>query len=299
MKKMIEIPVRRFVLFLEFLDDFTPPSFPGNAIRGGFGSSLRRSVCASRRERCEDCILRFNCIYSRLFESPIEGRKFAPHPFVFRYPVDEMVYRNGDVMEIELVLIGRYIEEFPYFLHAFREFGKSGIGKERAKFMVKEVKSGGNLVYDGERIFRGWQEPEDFEFVPIGGNRIRVNFLTPLRIIHEGKLVDVPEFYVFYRALARRISLLVKFYGGKFEKKDLTEKARGVKIVKVKGGREKVKRFSSRQGRSMELHGFRGEIVYEGDLGEFMELLRWGEILHVGKSTSFGMGRYVIEKNKI
>jgi CRISPR/Cas system endoribonuclease Cas6 (RAMP superfamily) len=43
--------------------------------------------------------------------------------------------------------------------------------------------------------------------------------------------------------------------------------------------------------------GVVGEAVYEGDLGPFAPLLALGEVLHVGKGTGFGLGRYEIASN--
>lgn len=40
--------------------------------------------------------------------------------------------------------------------------------------------------------------------------------------------------------------------------------------------------------------GFVGEIIFEGEIEPFMPLLKAGEILHVGKGTSFGLGKYRI-----
>lgn len=46
----------------------------------------------------------------------------------------------------------------------------------------------------------------------------------------------------------------------------------------------------------MLLGGFTGEITFEGCLGPFMPIIRAGEALHVGKGTSFGLGKYEIKK---
>jgi hypothetical protein len=45
----------------------------------------------------------------------------------------------------------------------------------------------------------------------------------------------------------------------------------------------------------MRLGGIVGEITYTGNLEPFIPLLRAGEILHAGKNTSFGLGRYTIK----
>ena len=44
----------------------------------------------------------------------------------------------------------------------------------------------------------------------------------------------------------------------------------------------------------MSLGGATGTVSYEGDISDFMLLLRLGEYVHVGKGTSFGLGKYEI-----
>lgn len=45
----------------------------------------------------------------------------------------------------------------------------------------------------------------------------------------------------------------------------------------------------------MKLGGFVGEIKYQSPaIAEFLPLLLAGEILHIGGSTSFGLGKYQV-----
>ncbi len=44
----------------------------------------------------------------------------------------------------------------------------------------------------------------------------------------------------------------------------------------------------------MTLGGFVGEATFAGDFGEFLPMLAWGEVVHMGKAASFGLGRYEI-----
>jgi CRISPR/Cas system endoribonuclease Cas6 (RAMP superfamily) len=41
--------------------------------------------------------------------------------------------------------------------------------------------------------------------------------------------------------------------------------------------------------------GFTGSITFGGDFGSFMQFLLLGEQVHVGKGTSFGLGKYEIK----
>jgi CRISPR/Cas system endoribonuclease Cas6 (RAMP superfamily) len=44
----------------------------------------------------------------------------------------------------------------------------------------------------------------------------------------------------------------------------------------------------------MKLGGFTGQITYSGEIQEFIPYIKLGEIIHIGKNTSFGLGKYVI-----
>jgi CRISPR/Cas system endoribonuclease Cas6 (RAMP superfamily) len=56
-----------------------------------------------------------------------------------------------------------------------------------------------------------------------------------------------------------------------------------------------LSRYSNRQQRKTPLGGFTGTLHLQGDLTPFARLLRTAEILHVGKGTTFGLGRFQIE----
>ena len=47
----------------------------------------------------------------------------------------------------------------------------------------------------------------------------------------------------------------------------------------------------------MMMGGFIGPITFEGDFEVFLPFLLPGEYLHVGKGTSFGLGKYEIFRN--
>ena len=44
----------------------------------------------------------------------------------------------------------------------------------------------------------------------------------------------------------------------------------------------------------MKMGGFIGSITFEGDFKSYLPFLLLGEYIHVGKGTSFGLGKYKI-----
>jgi CRISPR/Cas system endoribonuclease Cas6 (RAMP superfamily) len=44
----------------------------------------------------------------------------------------------------------------------------------------------------------------------------------------------------------------------------------------------------------MKFGGLIGSITYEGKFDKFLPLLKLGEFIHIGKNTTFGLGKYKI-----
>lgn len=127
---------------------------------------------------------------------------------------------------------------------------------------------------------------------------VTLNFLTPTRIYYSGKLTCDLEFHILISQLLRRISMLAYFHCGidisDWDFKGIIAKAKEVTIIKNNLRWYGWQRYSSRQDQKINMGGFVGEITYEGNIAPFLTMLRAGEILHVGKSATFGLGRYEI-----
>ena len=104
-------------------------------------------------------------------------------------------------------------------------------------------------------------------------------------------------FHILTRSLLRRISTLSYFHCGKELECDYKTMIEEAKKITTKSSNLKWfdwDRFSTRQKRKMSLGGLIGSITFQGNITPFLQLLRLGEHLHVGKNTSFGLGRYII-----
>ena len=125
-------------------------------------------------------------------------------------------------------------------------------------------------------------------------------FLTPTRLKFDGKLSPDLEFHILFRNLLRRISLLSYFHCGKeldLDFKGLIESSKNVKVKKENLSWFDWERYSNRQETKMKMGGFVGSISFEGDLEPFLPFLLLGEHIHVGKGTSFGLGKYEVTKS--
>ncbi|MEA3386308.1 MAG: CRISPR system precrRNA processing endoribonuclease RAMP protein Cas6, partial [Thermodesulfobacteriota bacterium] len=159
------------------------------------------------------------------------------------------------------------------------------------------------LIYNGDdKMLRQPDNPIRWSDIltasPQPSAEMRLSFITPTRIKYKNSLTKDLEFHVLFRNLLRRISLLSYFHCGyRLDDrgfKDLIEQARHIKIVKRVLYWHDWERYSNRQETRMKLGGFMGEITYKGDFEPFRQYIRLGEYVHVGKGSSFGLGRYEV-----
>jgi hypothetical protein len=296
------------------LEELDLPAYKGATLRGGFGHALKRVVCALKRQDCGECLLRDRCVYVYLFETPppedtemMRLYPAAPHPFVIEPPPDDLrTVPAGEPLDFGLVLVGNAADYLPYFVYAFNLLGEQGIGRERGRFLLEEVHTsspdGSTRVYSHEDgvLRRGTPFPtwEDIRSRCEAISDVRAltfHFHTPTRIKADDRFVRVPEFHHVMRSLLRRLSSLSYFHCGtrlETDFKGLTESARKIERLSSDLHWYDWERYSSRQKQRMNLGGFVGSATFAGDFREFLPFLAWGEVLHVGKAASFGLGRY-------
>jgi CRISPR-associated endoribonuclease Cas6 len=330
----IEFPFKRFEFQLIPEEPIILPSYKGSTLRGGFGNAFRKVVCALKKNDCDDCILKEKCVYSYVFETPppsdtkiMRKYKAAPHPFVIEPPPEKRrSYTPKDEISFGLTLIGRAIDYLPYFIYTFDELGKMGIGKGRGKYELKTVKSQESKVKSEKQIiyssdtktlksfkpsvlnlhFNSPQPPLKIRGGAEGGGvmSLTLNFLTPARLIYDSHLTLDLEFHMLIRQLLRRISLLSYFHCGidmsDWDFRGIIEKAKEVTVKKRHLKWYEWERYSARQDTRMNMGGFVGEITFEGNIEPFMPLIKAGEVLHVGKGTGFGLGKYgIVRDNRV
>ena len=315
------IRYQNYKFTIEASEPLALPDYKGSTFRGAFGNAFKRVVCALKRNDCRECLLKTRCVYVYVFEtSPPEGTDImgmnkyeaVPHPFVIEPPEEnKRAYNNGDILHFNLILAGKGIDYLPYFLYTFEELGRIGIGKGRGKYKFLSVRDGDDPVYSIEdRVLRNTASKElhiqeDFEPGADTDSDLDLNetitlrFLTPARIKHQRSLAVELDFHILIRSLLRRLCLLYYFHcGGKepsWDYKGIIKEAEKIAIEKDSLAWRDWERYSSRQDVRMKMGGVMGEVTYKGNLKPFTSILKAGSMLHIGKGTSFGLGKYEIQ----
>jgi hypothetical protein len=226
----------------------------------------------------------------------------------------QLEYPENDKIHFYLTLIGSALEYISYFILAFEQIGKKGIGKNRSPFKVERVQVGGENIYDPveKKVLRDFPVFKGTDFLSPENNQVdnrrqansnreslKLYLESPLRIKFDGRFHKDITFEMIVRNLMRRLQLLSAFYcdGPDFvDFTSLIEKSKEVKVINQKINWQQQMRFSYRQERNVSMGGVSGWIEFTGVPVEFMPYLKIGEFLHLGKGTGLGLGKIKIER---
>ena len=293
---------------------YFPPGKAANVLRGAFGTIFRRMACAPSCVDARTCEIAGHCAYALLFEPRQEWSGAAgpsgladwPRPFVFRaLHLDGRRLERGEEFYFDVVLFDSPGKTLPYFVSVFRELAEAGLGasRGRAKLEAVEDLAGGQLVFDGQRMRDVSLTGRRFEFggPPVDGalGRLLVRFLTPTELKVGGELAARPDFGILMRRIRDRVSNLRAFYQGgalEIDFEALADLADRVAMTRCAVHHEEAERRSSRTGMRHSLGGFVGEAEYEGLFGPFVEYLRAGESVGVGRQTVWGKGCFELKE---
>jgi len=207
-------------------------------LRSVLGKELRSMCCVLRQKKCYECSLRYSCVYSWFFETPVPkdnlvaaGRDKATHPFV--HSVLNDVGEETDTISYQITCIGKAVDYVPYIFFALQRAGKNGLFRERIPFHVTDVRYDDSSIYRSEddidmtcppKIWRykavsesTSDHPEKREHDYTDSRTVTVKFITPFRLKKKGVYTsDVTPADIFISA-QRRVASLIGLYGEKNE----------------------------------------------------------------------------------
>ena len=221
-------------------------------------------------------------------------------------------YRPGETFDIGITLYGDAAVYFPYIALAMNHLGQNGTGYGRGRFVVSAIHAlnerAGMMqdLLDATRHLRSPQIPLTGQQVRdwaahLPADKLRIRFLTPTQIRHQGRFLAEPNFCAIIARLLERCQALEYHYGSPapaeiWERRHsmLTMAAQDIRIVQDNTRWVSAQAGSRRSNRRLNLGGFVGEVLLTGNLEPFREWLLWGEALHVGKNAIKGDGWYEI-----
>ena len=275
-------------------------SFPSFIFRSVIGKELRKLSCLFRKKSCNDCDLKFQCAYSRIFESPIEkntivlkGRNYASHPFVIS--TNKKEGEKITEISLNLTLIGNSLDYFSYIFYSIQKAGESGLFGEKIPYKVKEVLvDKKNIINQGGSIntnFKSKVWKLDLDKKRVAKKHFIINFKSPLRLKIRGRYRDAFTYSDFLQSVYRRLEILSLLYGKndqfKYNFLDLSLNKDETSNLVWKD----LKRYSARQGSVIKLGGVVGIMELKGEFTPFeLSLLKGAELFHAGKNPSFGLG---------
>lgn len=293
----------------EFNGEAILPPYKGSTFRGTFGHSLKRITCALQFQQCQTCLLKERCIYSRIFETSASDSNIqTPHPFIIEPSSDEKTnYSEGGAFCFDIILIGWANDYLPYFIYAVQEMGRTGIGKKidgkRSGFVLKKVTDPSGTLFSATEGQIIKAKPSELD-IPMADDadttwdQITIKLITPLRLKFRNKLnLDLP-FHVLVRSMLRRVSLLNIAYGAgdpPLDYRGLVAGAQNVRSLSEDLKWFDWRRYSNRQEQAMLMGGISGSVTYQGEIKTFLPLIKYCEKVHIGKATSFGLGKIELQ----
>ena len=298
---------------LVIMEDGKLPKSKASALRGGMGHALLTTNCI-RDEKCEACDFSKDCLVQRMMYPEMKIRpEFMKtkdsEGFVFECEDTREYFEAGDELEFNLMLIGRTIVYFNQYLQAFSYLGMLGLGVEHVRFQIAKVTNTlGETLVEGTSVYKERltvmyvSDYVRYRFSSgeikrmLDADRCRMVFQSPLSLKFQGKMQEDFRPDALFAAIERRVYILNCYEGLSEEGENIERPAEEhlPMVEKEKVWPVKMKRYSGTQNSKVTFSGIRGWCDLKGLDESMMQLLLAGELLHIGKNTSFGFGKYTL-----
>lgn len=305
-KNKLNIRYVKLHFVLEIVENCRLPKHKSSAIRGGIGEMLLRANCIRNRE-CETCDFTEECIVQRTMYSKYEIQPtFVTSGDSIGYVLECEDYRElfnkGDELRFNLILFGKTICYFSQYMNSVYALGQNGLGKEHSRFAIKAVlntynepiMTGNNMLMERYKIAT-LEDYVSYRKSQLENNPTKIVFITPTSIKYQNEQLKSFNMTAVTTALQRRIYMLNCFEG--VDASDFYNEELDSPEINFQSCKEHwIERYSSRRDSRMRLHGINGEVELMQPLEkDLLDLYLAGEIIHVGKNTSFGFGRLVLK----
>ncbi len=276
-------------------------------LRRVLGRALIEKHCAFGRPLCEPhrgeesrppgdlCSLAEKCPYGILSAASTSPRP----PYALHIPSDEHP-------AIELTLLGPGWSLYPWALRGIEQALRWGLGKQRRRFEIlkvlrerpdrqrEELCNGelDNLTQLKPDLLGPGLEPF------LAPQPVRVELLSPLRLVRDGKVVGGRRRIPFDVLIARILDRFAGVFGDHASqvldcdvRSAIETEAARVPLLVDDTHWVDIPDYSARHKAELKLGGKMGRLIYGEGAAGFYPILRVGEVLHLGKNPASGCGR--------
>lgn len=265
------------------------PHFAGSRLRGAFGRALRQASCITQAENCQGCPMRSSCAYGQVFDPATANTVLHPSfqdgipAYVLQPPaLGAQDMQPGDERQFSLRLLPPAMAHQRLLLHILREA------------IEKHLFSPGDCTLQNIEIQTISMAPQRAV-----SYRMALQWLTPLRLQHQGKPLTQGQQLdprTLVQAAWRRQLQWQQLSGQSATAVEpLLQAADQCKLDTQQMQWHAISRFSNSQHQYLPLDGLLGSAVLTGPtaaLQTLLPLLAIAELLHIGKATVFGLGRF-------
>ena len=241
-----------------------PFYFIGSQIRGAMGYALKETVCINPTTKCSGCFAADKCLYHDFYES--RGGYTA-------YRLDFLLGQG--YYDFTVYLFGEALDQVNIIIKALHHMlTHIGLGKTHL------IPSSYEIMATGEKEI--YTPPEKTE------QNLTLRLVTPLRIKYQNRFVRSGgelTLHTLVNSLYQRKNTLE---GNTSQR--LPFEPQGILLrpfVRFKD----LSRYSGRQKGYLKIGGLLGEVEIEGIDPESYRLLKMGELIGIGKQTTFGLGK--------
>ncbi|MDU1443548.1 MAG: CRISPR system precrRNA processing endoribonuclease RAMP protein Cas6 [Clostridium cochlearium] len=266
------------------------------------GKMLLKFNCISN-EKCNKCYFNKSCIVKKImspqlgFYPPFTPKGSTTSLFIIECFDEKTNYYLGDIIEFNMIIFGQAIVYINEIINAFKNLGKSGIASGSKKYNLIGIYNELNYpIYEKEHINKNNLlifTLQDY----INHRKIQINsidnirFITPFRFVKNGQLTGEINFTDIVISVYRKLILL-----NALENIEVEYNIPDIKgdLLTLNSRWVDIKRYSNRQKRGMKFGGVISKFAFSEEINSILDYIIACELVHIGKNTSFGLGKYII-----
>lgn len=279
--------------------------YPGSTWRGAFGHALRRAACTQPHTECGTCPERRDCPYPGFFDA--ESRPEPPRPYILEPHAYTGFFADGTPIGLDFVLLGWANGWLQLIIDALTDLGQQGLGlRPSTRLHLMEIQQevgptgGAWATIYAHGSSQALPLPASLLVPPPPPSQARLELLTPLKIKFRGLRVEPDNLTGrdVLIAIARRCEacaqLLPTLPLPPTPEEWLSDADSLIQFRKL--GTQETHHYSSRQREDLKLGGLIGHVILSGPaLKRAWPWLWLGQWLHLGSSTTSGLGRYLLQ----